>query len=113
MVPLFVMLHVTSLLQARRVAAAAPQFEVLAQLLREKAMPPDGADILEGVAWRCTWVEVAEPLGFSENLAETRYRRMKDTYRRRMTKLGLSPDRIPVLLIVSEPRTISRLRGAA
>jgi hypothetical protein len=76
-------------------------------------MPPGGVDILEGVASRCTWAEVAEPLGISEDLAETRYRRMKDTYRRRMTKLGLLPDMLRLRLILSEPRTISRLRGAA
>ena len=76
-------------------------------------MPPGGVDILEGVASRCTWAEVAEPLGISEDLAETRYRRMKDTYRRRMTKLGLLPDRITLRLVVSEPGVITRLRGAA
>jgi len=92
---------------------AGRQLEVLAQLFREKKMPPDGVDILEGVACRCTWAEIAEPLGISEDLAETRYRRMKDTYRRRMTKLGLLPDRIALRLIVSEPGAITRLRGAA
>ncbi len=92
---------------------AGRQLEVLAQLFREKAMPPDGVDILEGVACRCTWAEIAEPLAISEDLAETRYRRMKDTYRRRMTKLGLLQDMLPLRLIVSEPRAISRLRGAA
>ena len=76
-------------------------------------MPRDGVDILEGAACRCTWAEVAEPLGISEDLAETRYRRMKDIYRRRMAKLGLLPDRILLRLIVSGPRAISRLRGAA
>ena len=92
---------------------AGRQLEVLAQLFREKAMPRDGVDILEGVACRCTWAEVAEPLGISEDLAETRHRRMKDAYRRRMAKLGLLPDRIPLRLIVSGPWAISRLRGAA
>jgi hypothetical protein len=76
-------------------------------------MPADGVDILEGVASRCTWAEIAEPLDISEDLAETRYRRMKDTYRRRMTKLGLLPDMVPLRLVVSEPRAISRLRGVA
>jgi hypothetical protein len=76
-------------------------------------MPRDGVDILEGAACRCTWAEVAEPLGISEDLAESRFRRMKDTYRRRMAKLGLLPDRILLRLIVSGPRAISRLRGAA
>ena len=52
-------------------------------------------------------------LGISEDLAETRYRRMKDAYRRRMAKLGLLPDMMPLRLIVSGPRAISRLRGAA
>jgi hypothetical protein len=33
---------------------AGRQLEVLAQLFREKAMPPDGVDILEGLASRCT-----------------------------------------------------------
>ncbi len=76
-------------------------------------MPADGVDILEGVASRCTWAEIAEPLKLEEEQARGRYRRMKDTYRRRMTKLGLLPDRMPLRLIVSEPRAISRLRGAA
>lgn len=76
-------------------------------------MPPDGADILEGAACRCTWAEVAEPPGISEALTRTRRRRMKDIYRRRMTKQGLLPDTMPSRLIVSEPRAISRLRGAA
>jgi hypothetical protein len=62
---------------------------------------------------RCTWAEVAEPLGISEDLAQTRHRRMKDTYRRRMAKLGLLPDMMPLRPIVSQPRAISRLRGAA
>jgi hypothetical protein len=53
------------------------------------------------------------PPGISEDLAETRHCRMKDTYRRRMVKLGLLPDMMPLRLIVSEPRAISRLRGAA
>jgi hypothetical protein len=38
---------------------------------------------------------------------------MKATYRRRMTKLGLLPDRITLRLVVSEPGVITRLRGAA
>jgi DNA-directed RNA polymerase specialized sigma24 family protein len=92
---------------------AGRQLEVLAQLFRERKMPADGVDILEGAACRCTWEEVAKPLGISEDLAETRYRRMKDTYRRRMAKLSLLPDIIPLRLIVSGPRAISRLRGAA
>jgi len=92
---------------------AGRQLEVLAQLFRQRKMPADGVDILEGAACRCTWAEIAEPLGISEDLAETRYRRMKDTYRRRMAKLGLLPDMTPLRLIVSGPRAISRLRGAA
>ncbi len=73
----------------------------------------NGVDILGGVASRFTWAEVAEPLGISEHLAKTRHRRMKETYRRHMTKLGLLPDVIPLPLLVSEPQAISRLRGAA
>jgi hypothetical protein len=92
---------------------AGRQLEVLAQLFRERKMPADGVDILEGVASRCTWAEIAEPLELEEEQATGRYRRMKDTYRRRMTKLGLLPDMVPLRLIVSEPRAISRLRGAA
>jgi hypothetical protein len=48
-------------------------------------VPPDGVDILEGVACRCTWVEIAEPLGIPADLA----------------------------LVVSEPGAITRLREAA
>ncbi len=92
---------------------AGRQLEVLTQLFRENAMQPDGVDILEGVACRCTWAEIAEPLGISTDLAETRYRRMKDTYRRRMAKLNLLPNTVPLRLIVSEPGVITRLRGAA
>ena len=92
---------------------AGRQLEVLAQLFRERKMPPDGVDILEGVASRCTWAEIAEPLELEEEQARGRYRRMKDIYRRRMTKLGLLPDMVPLRLIVAEPRAISRLRGAA
>ena len=76
-------------------------------------LPADGVDILEGVASRCTWAEIAEPLELEEEQARGRRRPMKDTYRRRMTKLGLLPDMVPLRLIVSEPRAISRLRGAA
>ncbi len=76
-------------------------------------LPADGVDILEGVASRCTRAEIVEPLKLEEERARGRYRRMKDTYRRRMTKLGLLPDMTPLRLIVSEPRAISRLRGAA
>ena len=35
------------------------QLEVLAQLFREKKMPADGVDILEGIACRCTREEIA------------------------------------------------------
>ena len=70
-------------------------------------------DILEGAACRRAWAVVAERPGVSENLAETRHRRMKDTYRRRMANLGPLPDITPLRLIVSEPQAISRLRGAA
>ena len=92
---------------------AGRQLEVLAQLFREKKMPADGVDILEGVACRCTWAEIAEPLKLNVEQARGRYRRMNDTYRRRMAKLNLLPNTIPLRLIVSEPDAISRLRGAA
>jgi hypothetical protein len=62
---------------------------------------------------RCTWAEVAEPLGIFEDRAETHHQRTKDTYGRRMAKLGLLPDVIPLRLIVSAPQAISRLRRAA
>jgi DNA-directed RNA polymerase specialized sigma24 family protein len=92
---------------------AGRELEVLAQLFREGRMPADGVDILEGVASRCTWAEIATPLEISEDLAEWRYREMKERYRRRMAKLGLLPDMIPLRLIVSKPGAIARLRQVA
>jgi DNA-directed RNA polymerase specialized sigma24 family protein len=92
---------------------AGRQLEVLAQLFRDDQMPADGVDILEGVACGCTWAEIAAPLDITEDLAETRYRRMKASYRRRMAKLGRLPDMTPVRLLVSNPGAIERLRGAA
>jgi len=103
----------TSAVRQRDPVDAERQLEVLAQLFRDDQMPADGVDILEGVACGCTWAEIAEPLEISEDLAETRYRRMKATYRRRMAKLGLLPDMTPLRLLVSNPGAIERLRGAA
>ena len=103
----------TPIVQQRDPVDSGRQLEVLAQLFRENKMPADGVDILEGVACRCTWAQIASPLEISEDLAETRYRRMKATYRRRMAKLGLLPDMAPLHLLVSEPGAIARLRGAA
>ncbi len=92
---------------------AGRELEALAQLFRENRMPPDGVDILEGVASGCTWAEIAEPLEISEDVAEARYRRMKETYRRRMARLGLLPNIVALRLVVSQPGAIERLRGAA
>ena len=87
--------------------------ESLLSSLAVAVLASNGVDILDRVASRRTWAEVAEPLRTSEDPAETRHRRMKDVYGRRMTKLGPLPDMVPLRLIVSEPRAISRLRGAA
>jgi DNA-directed RNA polymerase specialized sigma24 family protein len=92
---------------------AGRQLEALAQLFRDDEMPADGVDILEGVASRCSWAEVASPLGISEEVARARYRWMKAKYRRRLAKLGLLPDVTPLRLVVSMPGAIARLRGAA
>jgi len=103
----------TSPVQQRDPVDAKRQLEVLAQLFRDNEMQPDGVDILEGVASRCTWAEIAEPLEISEEVARGRYRLMKASYRRRMVKLGLLPDMTPLRLLVSKPGAIARLRGAA
>ncbi len=63
---------------------AGRQLEVLAQLFREKAMPPDGVDILEGAACRCTHGEIALDLGIEPNLVKWRLHRMRKVYRRRL-----------------------------
>jgi len=98
---------------ARDLAAMSHRTASLLSSLAVAVLAPNGVDILDGAACRCTWAEVAEPLGIFEELAETRHQRMKDTCRRRMAKLGLLPDVIPLRLIVSRPRAMSRLRGAA
>jgi len=66
---------------------AGRQLEVLAQLFREKAMPPDGVDILEGVACRCTHGEIALDLGIEPNLVKWRLHQMRKVYRRRLVTL--------------------------
>jgi RNA polymerase sigma factor (sigma-70 family) len=66
---------------------AGRQLEVLAQLFREKAMPPDGVDILEGVACRCTHAEIALDLGIEPNLVKSRLHQMRKVYRRRLVTL--------------------------
>ena len=92
---------------------AGRQLEALAQLFREGKMPPDGVDILEGVACRCRWAEIAAPLGISEEVARGCYRLMLASYRRRMGKVGLLPDLTPLRLVVAKPGAIDALRGAA
>ena len=103
----------TRSVQQRDPVDASRQLEALAQLFRESRMPPDGVDILEGVACGCSWAAIASPLGISEDLAETRYRRMRAVYRRRLSKLGLLPDPIALRLVLSKPGAIARLRAAA
>jgi hypothetical protein len=98
---------------ARDLAAMSHRSTSLLSSLAVAVLAPNGVDTLERAACRCTWAEVAKPLGIFEELAEMRHQRLKDNHRRRMAKLGLLPDRISLRLIVSGPQAISRLRKAA
>jgi len=66
---------------------AGRQLEVLAQLFRERKMPADGVDILEGVACRCTHGQIALDLGIEPNLVKWRLHQMRKVYRRRLVTL--------------------------
>ncbi|HTQ46926.1 MAG TPA: sigma-70 family RNA polymerase sigma factor [Polyangiaceae bacterium] len=92
---------------------AGRQLEVLAQLFREGCMPEGGVDILEGVASRCTYKEVAEAHGITDELARWRMREMCRIYRTRMAKLGMLPGMMPLRVLVSMPTAIPALREAA
>jgi hypothetical protein len=50
-------------------------------------MPPDGVDILEGVACRCTHAEIALDLGIEPNLVKWRLHQMRKVYRRCLVTL--------------------------
>jgi DNA-directed RNA polymerase specialized sigma24 family protein len=92
---------------------AGRQLEVLAQLFREGRMPEDGVDILEGVASRCTYQEIADDLGITDRAVEWRLGVMRRAFRARMAKLGILPGMQPLHVLVSEPLAIPTLRRAA
>jgi DNA-directed RNA polymerase specialized sigma24 family protein len=92
---------------------AGRQLEILAQLFREGRMPEDGVDILEGVASKCTYKEIAEELGITELAVRGRVGTMRQAFRARMASLGLLPWMQPLRVIVSEPSAIASLRQAA
>jgi RNA polymerase sigma factor (sigma-70 family) len=92
---------------------AARQLEVLAQLFREKRMPENGAHILQEVASGSTQEEIAQDLEVTVDTVDGRMRMMRDRFRRRMAKLGMLPDMLPLAVIVSHPSAIDTLREAA
>ena len=89
------------------------QLEALAQLFRERKMPADGVDILEGVACRCTHGQIALDLGIKPNLVKWRLHRMRKVYRRRLVKLHLISNVTALHVVVSAPRGIEVLRTAS
>ena len=99
--------------ERRDPADARGQLQVLADLFREGRMPQDGATILEGVATRASYKEIAEGLGISEELARWRMREMTRIYRHRMAKLGILPGTSPLRAVVQLPSAIPVLRAAA
>jgi hypothetical protein len=80
----------TPSVQQRDPVDAGRELEALAQLFRENRMPPDGVDILEGVARRCTHEEFALDLDVDANLVKWRMHQMRKVYRQRSIKLGLA-----------------------
>lgn len=99
--------------ERRDPADARRQLAVLADLFREGRMPQDGATILEGVATRATYKEIAEGLDISEELARWRMREMTRIYRHRMAKLGILPGTSPLRAVVNLPSALPVLRAAA
>ncbi len=92
---------------------ARRQLEVLASLFREGRMPVYGVDILEGVASRCTYLEIGEELGLTARAVQGRMETMRDAFRARMARLGMLPSMQPLGVIVALPRAIESLREAA
>ena len=76
-------------------------------------MPPDGVDILEGVASRCTHEEIALGLGTNANLVKWRMHRMRKVHRLRMEKLGLLSNVTPLHVLVATPGAVDMLRTVA
>jgi DNA-directed RNA polymerase specialized sigma24 family protein len=92
---------------------ARRQLEVLAELFREGRMPEHGIDILEGVAFKCSYRKIGEDIGLSPDVVEWRMREMRRIYRQRMAKLGILPGMKPLHVVLSNPSAISVLRRAA
>jgi len=92
---------------------AGRELEALAQLFREGRMPPDGVDILEGVASGCPHEEIALDLDIDANLVKWRLHQMRKVYRQRLTKLGLVSNVTPLHVLLREPGAIDRLRAAS
>ncbi len=63
---------------------AARQLEVAAQLFREGRMPEGGVDILEGIASKCTYAEVAEDFGISSPAVQGRLKTMRKAFKKRI-----------------------------
>jgi DNA-directed RNA polymerase specialized sigma24 family protein len=63
---------------------AARQLEVAAELFREGRMPEGGVDILEGVASKCTYAEVAEDLGVSSPAVQGRLKTMRRVFKKKI-----------------------------
>jgi hypothetical protein len=76
-------------------------------------MPPDGVDILEGVACRCTHEEIALGLDIDASLVRWRLHRMRKLYRQRRVKLVLASNVTPLHVLVGEPGAMDRLRAAS
>lgn len=92
---------------------AGRQLEVLAQLFRQRRMPADGVDILEGVACRCSHEEIADDLGITARAVRGRLDTMRKVFRVRLARLGMLPSTQPLRVILSAPGAITALRQAA
>ena len=106
---------------------AGRQLEILARLFREGKLPPDGVDILEGVACGCSHEEIAlglrteaesperkpDDVPVNANLVAWRLHRMRKVYRRELVKLGLVSNVTPLKVLVSAPGAIETLRNAS
>jgi hypothetical protein len=57
--------------------------------------------------------EIAQALEVTVDTVDGRMRMMRDQFRRRMAKLGMLPDMLPLAVIVSHPSAIHTLREAA
>jgi DNA-directed RNA polymerase specialized sigma24 family protein len=98
--------------QQRDPVDCARQLEVLAQLFRERRMPEQGVDILEGLASGCTQPEIARDLGITDRAVEGRIGTMRDKFRARLARAGMLPG-VDLLLVVSTHGAIEALRRAA